>query len=447
MKKSSSFNWRYVIYFLLIFCAAFQDLPFGIVFGEFARTPCGALSLLIFIPICFKKGFSFDLKNRRIKWIKIALLIYLLINIIFLILYTPNSSLGNETILSKTIKGSLYVWAALAYVYDLWFLGKCLSRKQKLFPFVALFFFLFAVLVVEYFNHHAFDFLHCNKDYGERIRLLCPEASYTSPLILVSFFCTFYYFISLKRKAFMGMLICALFAIQLYFSGSKSLLTSIGIIVLLFLIFYKGITKNIKCSLICALVILSFCFFPSFKKMFLADIQQFTSFSTRLFTIYCSLIFGLIFPFGVGAAAYLKYFPELMRNVYPSFSKTFNFNMSEILQIMNSTTDEAVAVKGGWGQLVVCFGLFGTFMIFYSLIILFRIANRRKEWLPSLLVLAIVIALLFVNFDIKYELFAALGLSVLLCSQNDEKIVAYVLPFIGCLENGEANIKIKVIHR
>lgn len=188
------FNGYYIVYYILILSIIIQDLPLALTFGDYLRIPTGILSILVFIPILLRKGFKFKIKSTNEKLCLFVLSSYFIVNCMFLIGFGPSYSLGNETMLTKTIKGSLYIWSMVIFYYDLYYLNRKLSKNQILKPFVTMFFLLFVILLIEVLNHHAFDALHCYKEYGTRIRLLCPEASNTALLLLGSFMPTVYYF-------------------------------------------------------------------------------------------------------------------------------------------------------------------------------------------------------------------------------------------------------------
>ena len=405
------FNVYYIVYYILILSMIIQDLPLALTYGEYVRTPTGILSILVFVPILLRKGLKFKIKSTNEKICLFVLTSYFLVNIIFLIGFGPSFSLGNESMFSKTIKGSLYIWSMVIFYYDLYYLNRKLSKSQMLKPFVTMFFLLIIILVIEILNHHAFDALHCHTEYGKRIRLLCPEASNTALLILGSFIPTVYYYYSKKRTLPLITSII-LMIVQLYFTGSKSLMVCFGIIFIFTILFYKKMSGPIRLLGIIACIVALCMITPTLFGELNNDIENYTSVSTRLFTTLVAIIFSFIFPFGVGSAIYLKYYPEMMFNYAPTFISMTGFNSAEIYGLINSTTDQAVGAKSGIGTLCLYFGIIGTLLIIYMLFKFIYKANKEKKIISFSLLVLILFGLLTFGIDNNYMLIAILFISL-----------------------------------
>ena len=159
-----------------------------------------------------------------------------------------------------------------------------------------------------------------------------------------------YYALNYRKK--MLPIIFAMIAVFILTSGSKGFIFVALISILLMLI-----VSNIKIRykiLILSLSIVGGIFIlgPIFDSL-QNDIQNYTSVSTRMYTIGIAIIMMIKYPFGTGNSLYLKMFPqELDLNL--RFMQKTQFNLSEINSYIYATNDKNIGVKSGllqWGML------------------------------------------------------------------------------------------------
>ncbi len=389
---------NFFLYFLLIFLSLFQDLPLGNSIGLYGQCLCGPLSLIV-SPFAIWSLSQKPAKKNPSFFLSIYFIAFILINLFFSFYY-GGESLGGEDSFVKTIKGLLYIVSIIIYCFDLYCFSKKLSKKQIFMPFVFCFFFLFLILLVEINHPEYLDVFHCSLNYN-RIRLLTSESSQTSSQIIIFSAFTIFYFYRIKRKPFMVLLSLLFFALLIFYSSSKSL---IAVVLLSSLFALFNFKSRYKFLLTIGVLFIGCILFPRLLSYFNSDLSNYTSFSTRFFTIICALVIMIKYPFGTGTAAYVKILPEEMKQLLPWFSSSFpKFNISEIVTLISSKTDSAIAVKSGLFQLGIQIGIIGFLILISFGLKLFKKVKKSNSFFIAFTFWALILLSLFIGFEIKYD--------------------------------------------
>ena len=157
--------------------------------------------------------------------------------------------------------------------------------------------------------------------------------------------------------------------------------------------------------------------------MILADIELYTSFSTRLvgfMSIFSSL---WTYPFGQGYGTYIVYLPEVFENMIRVIDSYIGFelNYNELNTIIR--TGENLGVKSGIGFQLIQTGIVGLIFYIYIFGKLFNNINRIDSlhikftmYFVSLFTLLEII--FFVNFEVFYIYLLLFPISVVLSKRK-----------------------------
>lgn len=197
-----------------------------------------------------------------------------------------------------------------------------------------------------------------------RIRLLTLESSWTAVMIYVYSAISLYWCLEYrKRIGTIISVICVVFLIT--YTGSKTLMLSIAISIVIYLVIVirKLTARRFVCICLVALAMFIFAYtiLPQLIASLNADISNYTSVATRLYTSVLGLLIGIFFPVGVGGAVYLGVYKYALAEFLPIFQRLpFKLNMTEIMSLVSKTTDEALTVKSGVFHHNMYWGILGT---------------------------------------------------------------------------------------
>jgi hypothetical protein len=392
----------YLLYFILIFLSVFQDLPLGNLIGLYGESICGLVAI-VFLPFVFSLRYKSQSLVRTWTF-SFYIFCFLLVNLLFTIAYS-GSTIGGENVFIKSIKGLTYFFSISVYIFDVFILGDSLSKKHKIKPFVFTFYFLLFVQIIELKSPELLYMFHCNPSYN-RIRLLTSESSQTSSIIMVFSLVTLYYYLKIKRSPFLFVFSLLVLLFFVICSSSKSLLI---IIVLSCLLSFLGWRSRYKKIILLGMVTIMVFIFPNLYKLLSNDILNYTSFSTRLFTVMCSILIMFKYPLGTGTAAYVPILQQTMKNMLPWFSSTFSFlRLSEIESIALSTSDKNVTIKSGIFQFGIQVGFLGLFFLVHFFFLLYKKVRKGKDFALTILFWSLVISTLFIGYEIKYDFYCGI---------------------------------------
>lgn len=425
-----------IIYFLimliLIWLPIYQDSMLYNYLGSYGHAPIAVVSIILYLFCLITKRIK---KNKYIRmlWqlIFLTVIISLCSIVIYYIFINHSLIIYGENLIIKMFKGQLYFVSITCYLSLFVSIGSKFNTKFLLSNFKNVYITLFIIMIIEYFTiPSAFSFLHAIRpDNYYRIRLLTSESSWTTTIILVYYCLSMVYSLNKKSKI-NGLIYSIMLLIFIYFTSSKSLM--LCIIMWLFLYFVcdnKKITVN-KLMIYFLIFVIGIFFFDMYvskiQSLFLYDIENSTSVSTRLYSIYCG--FKLIFknPLGYGTSVYLPVLIDQFAVSISDFQKFSWFNFSEIYGLILSGNDSSVAVKSGVVQYTLYWGVIGTAMFFKFFKNLLKelkmIGNTSDINFYKSCVYTILIFITFVSsFDYKYEIWSFIGFIILLISREGMK--------------------------
>ena len=138
---------------------------------------------------------------------------------------------------------------------------------------------------------------------------------------------------------------------------------AISIVIYLVIVIRKLTARRFVCICLVALAMFIFAYtiLPQLIASLNADISNYTSVATRLYTSVLGLLIGIFFPVGVGGAVYLGVYKYALAEFLPIFQRLpFKLNMTEIMSLVSKTTDEALTVKSGVFHHNMYWGILGT---------------------------------------------------------------------------------------
>lgn len=389
-----------------------NDLPIQSSLGTLGASPIWIFSALFFFIIWVSNRF-YLYPDKYSKLFLVYFIICSCISFIQCIWYYLSTGTVLNTfsvsVLNKSIFASSYYLVYFFTIYTVNFLSKFITKEFliKLINFISTI--LIVIVCVEYINPNILSGFHLSMDgydVGTRLRLLSPEpsiAAFTFNMFLLTA-------IAFSRvKAFVIVLWIAMLGGN-FLIGSKSALLLImcgGI-----LVFYFNMTfvQKIKYLILLIPIVIIIGFFAYYFVLpaLIADIDNFTSVSTRLITSLWAICSLFYYPLGEGFGTYTVYFSLPLTNAINIAESVmpFSLNLSEINAMIN--TGEYLTAKSGILFSIIHSGIF-TIAFYY---LLFKYAfydiNTSNATYYQKVILRIILwytllsILLAVNIEILY---------------------------------------------
>ena len=380
----------YAVYCMFAFVSLYTDSPLKGMVGEFGASYIPFLSIIFLFAMCMIKK-----KIRINKYIKVMInmeLYLIFLNIISIIIYFfiyGNLIVLGENLIVKSIKCNMYWVSYTAFVIVVYNLMNNFNEKFVLLPFVINFFLIVVISYIEMKQiPYAFENIHYNGDFPYwRIRLFTQEASHTAGMVISYFFITLFYFYRVVKSKIMLLLTIVAYIFLIIYTDSKNvlLLSIVGIV----LLYFKTIKLNVKniVKIVFLGIIIYYVFsnylIPIVMKELIIASKNSSSVFTRSYTILIGILYGIIFPMGTGNSVYLKIFPYML-DIGLDFISKMGINLSktsliEVLRYINATDDANIAVKSGFLQYNMYWGIIGSFYMIYKFKDLYvRLKNNKK---------------------------------------------------------------------
>lgn len=305
----------FLVYVLLVIV---QDLFLQLPLGTIARSPYIFISPLIFVLISF-----FSAKLYLIKPVKYYLVYYIYsiivtaIAVLYLYMMYGVTTIWGENLIVKCIKNSMYNLIIIITLYNYFFIFRYSSLKliERILKYLVLV--QIVIGCIQIFMPNAFDILKTPQlKVTARLTLLSTEPSHTFPQFLLSLLCygCIRYYNNLKFKALDLFVFVTGFLLLLMIQSRGGVV--IMFICFLFILFFSRQTLKNRLFMMSVSIIF---IVPSYwvimniiVPQLAADLEQFSSVSTRSITIFTALKSLLVYPFGQGYGTYLFTFPLLL---------------------------------------------------------------------------------------------------------------------------------------
>lgn len=412
---------EYIIYYILIFFVVFQKNDFmsnkiGLIGNSFI--PIIVPIIIIYLLIRYR-----HLKIGKSCKILIKLMIYtifinLIILFVYVVLLNGDIILLGENALVKTTKGLMYLPVSILLIISIETITRKFTIKKILKPFLGTFLFLFLSLLIELNNSQLFNNLFHNGQSYNRVRLYTHESSFTGPIIVVYGFISLYYCMKYNKKIVpFIILMIGIFVIN---SGSRGfiimLLLSIAVLVVISEMKFKYKFIIILLGVLSSMLLLE----PVIMSL-KNDIENYTSFSTRIYTIAISIVMIIKYPLGVGNFIYLKLYPQELLNNIKYMYKT-SLNLTEINSYIYATNDKNISAKSGLFNYSMLWGIpsivFMTKYFYFVKKKLFNSDDKNKYILIYAYIYLILAIITYISLDIKYEIWVFMTVVTIIMEKN-----------------------------
>jgi hypothetical protein len=419
---------------ILLVLTVYQDLPLVNVIGEIGRSPVILLfPLFIFCEIAMLSKHKKLMNVTKLQKYLFAFIVYLsFISMIYIFVQfmQGNYSFASENLFGKAIKVLTYFTVILLYIRHMQLVFSKINNFKLLYScFLAVVTLLLVIMIVELIRMpNAFTFLHSGSSPYWRVRLLTSESSTTGTIVVVYTSILVYLTQYLSRVARMLSMVYAasFFLFYLFVTGSKGFLIVSMLTLIVTMIKFLDFRKKKNFVLLISVSLAMYLFIAYFSAGLLSsfsnDIENYTSSYTRMGTIIISLATVFHHPLGVGTGAYLMYFDdylpysiELMSRFYYSIFGISQINAGELLQYSGS--DKNLGVKSGFFQWVMFGGVFS--IAFFYLLGKNLIMKVKSSSILFLALVFVLLSLLFVALEIKYEVWLLFAFISLFLGKNE----------------------------
>ncbi|WP_338432725.1 O-antigen polymerase [Clostridium tyrobutyricum] len=408
----------YILYFILIFSTIFQSLSIGDKLGSIAYSLTSIITPIIFIMYIFiNRSINISIYTKKLVNLMVYLILVSLIAVFFYVIILNNiGTYWGQNLFIKGFRASMYFLDIILFLILIENLQNKVDINKIYYPFIFTYFVLFFVLLFEMYDPSLFNSIFHESQNYDRIRLLSSEASSTGTLIVIFFLSTLNYYINIKRNKKMILVSVVIFIIFLLVNRSKGLYVCL-VITILYFVFKNLKINNLKAilKLILSLVFLAIIcriFTLYILQYFTEDIQKYTSVVTRVYTTLCAFKISVKYPFGIGTTLYpIVYTKELISNIYFLNHLNINFNLSEIISLIDSTTGKGVAAKISIAQYSMYWGILGTIYFLYSYWIkIYKNIKENNDILLFGFVFIFISIFTYASFENNYEIWCFLVL-------------------------------------
>lgn len=357
----------------MVFLPIYEDSPLSKYLGAAGYSLVMPLSLVfIVLYALFEKKLPKNKNLNRLFKLCLAMTIVSYIAIVIWVMLGGKMTVVSEFLPYKALKVALQYFSYPAYIAILLVCTRKTGTKYiGKYSFITLIVLTIICIIEKQQSPYAFRSLHFAATFPYwRIRLLTLESSWTAMMIYVYAALSLYWCFAYKKRACLVISLLAS-AIQLIYSGSKTLMVAIAITIIVYVIVaLKKIRKRTLLALLAAaiaLIVFTYTILPSLQQSFNTDITYYSSVSTRLYTSVIGLMIGVVFPFGVGGAVSLGVYQNTLAKYLPTYRRLMpEFNLTEIESLIMKQTDDALTVKSGVLNSNMYWGIIGTIYLIYT---------------------------------------------------------------------------------
>lgn len=396
-------NFYSIFLFTLLFISIFGDLPLKNIIN---KTAAGSVIYFIALPlfflfILFPKYFKIQLKWGS-KYFLYYYLLTVCSSVLILFIYTlltGNTTAYNHILVVKLFESSGYILNTFAFYYLIsHFMSKISNKTIKTILF-SIFIIVVIIGAVEYFSPEYLNIIHSEPIEHSRLRLTTPEPSQATLLVTVFTFST----LLLSQNIYIkGIVIVLFFILQVLIASKGGLIfILVGIIGAYLAMFLKN--KNhlfsfLKITLFFfAIAGVSFWLFINIViPSILVDIENFSSFSTRITTLFSISLVLLYYPLGLGYGTFWALYPNILLKSYEIVSALSPFPLSFAEIDFMVSTGVNLGVKSFLLQQISYNGLLAIFLLLFFVYTYkkLKIVLERKTPLNSFILKSLYFAII-----------------------------------------------------
>lgn len=343
-------QYIFLVYIVLLIV---QDLLLQVMVGTIARSPYIFLSPLIFIFITILSSKLYFFKPARYYLIYYAysiLITYILV-IYYKGFYDFNYVYG-ENLVYKCVKNSMYNLIIILTLYNYYFIFrysqlKFIEKVLKVLVLVQL-----SIGYIQMVLPTAFNFLKTPfYQVTDRISLLNTEPSYTFPQFVISLlcYCCIRYYNNKRFKIIDYLVLFSGFILLMFIQSRGGIIVMLACIVLILLFSRQSLTRRLLlfAASIIFIVPTAWVIVNIIIPQIVADLESFSSISTRSITIITALQSLVTYPFGQGYGTYLITFPALLDKTIGSVILSSPIPLSTWELDWMLSTGRALTIKSG----------------------------------------------------------------------------------------------------
>lgn len=427
--KVEKLNLVNILLFILVALPIYSDSPLSKYLGAAGYSLLPALSLaLLFLYIVMHRKAPRNVYIQRLIKLGIWLFIISFLGILIWLIMGNSIIVVGEILPFKAIKVFLQYMAYPSYLYLILI---CLrhTKLSNVFKYSLYTLILLTVICIIELQQipYAFQQLHYAGIFPYyRSRLLSLESSHTATQIYIYVGLSLFYALKYNTKKLI-FIVCFCAAMLFASTSSKTLMLSIGITILVYVVIVINKLNRKRIFFLILMGIMAIVFaeiiWPILSQSFLIDIKKYSSVATRSYTLFIGVLIGIIFPLGVGGAAYLGVLQFFMLHFLPIFDKLpITLNTNEIYRYATAKTDVALTVKSGIMQFNLYWGIIGTI---YLLLTFFRVGKKVNnidilygDLLLSMYGCNVVLLILSSNFTFEFWLLFAILLVIIEREEN-----------------------------
>lgn len=374
---------KYILYLSLIVLTIYTDSPLQNYLDSFGESFVPIVSIFL-LSIAYPLG----LVKRTDKFIigfENLIKYTFFVSILALVLYCVDGRLTikGEFLPLKMIKVMLYFVGYICFLKLMYNIALSLSLEKILKPFLITLILLTFIMIIELIKiPDAFPTLHYHGTPYYRVRLLCSESSWTASQIQVFGIVSLFYSAYVKKSKALSLLVVTCILAHIICSGSKTLLVSVFLFVLLFIAIRlrkSSFKAKIFTAISGALVVLLLFYFilPPLMESFTTDLEEATSTVTRTYTMICAYGIGTVFPFGTGFQTYMDLLPSALKENTWIIDYLFDTaNLSEIQELYGGDDGKYLSSKSFLSQSSIYWGILGTIYFLYIIIKRFKRSEK-----------------------------------------------------------------------
>ncbi len=330
-----------------------QDLPLQLSFGTIARSPYIFLSPLIFclITLISNKLYSFKITH----YYSIYYLYSILVTFVLLFYYSGFKDFNyvyGENLVVKCIKNSMYNLIIILTLYNYYFIFRYSNLKfiEKILKVLVLL--QLAIGYIQMVLPTAFDFIKTPVyNYTERISLLNTEPSYTFPQLVLCLlcYCSIRHYNHKQFKVIDYVVMFLGFVLLMFIQSRGGIVVMLACFVLILLFSKQSLTRRLLLfsASIIFIVPTVWVIVKIIIPQLTADLESFSSISTRTITIITALKSLIIYPFGQGYGTYLITFPQLLNKTINGVISMSPIPLSTWELDWELSTGRALTIKSG----------------------------------------------------------------------------------------------------
>ncbi|AJY75710.1 hypothetical protein [Paenibacillus beijingensis] len=403
---------------ILLLLTVYQDFPLANMIGEIGRSP-----IILFMPLfvlCevvqLSKHKKFIVATKLQKYLLVFILYLSFISVLYVFFKFIGGSyqFGSENILVKSFKVLIYFILIFLYIRHLHLVFSKINSYKVLYGcFFAIVTLLLSIMIIELISiPNALPFMHAGSNPYWRVRLLTSESSTAGSIVVVYAAILAYLtqYLGKFAKTASFIYIIGFFIYYLVVTSSKGFLIVCMLTLLFTLIKFMDFRKKRNFFLLILMAALMYLFVSHFSQgvvnSFQNDMANYSSSYTRFGTILIAFITVFHHPLGVGTGAYLFYFQEYIHSAINGLSNFYynmfgisQINTGELLQYVSS--DKNLGVKSGLFQWMMFGGIFA--LVFFYYVAKNMVKTTKSNAILSLAVIFILLSLLFIALEIKYE--------------------------------------------